>query len=42
MNGNRIVHRSSLIIHRWRIMKEETLTKIPELKDRLASVRSYL
>jgi hypothetical protein len=34
----RVVHRSSL----ENKMKEETLTKIPALKDRLASVRSYL
>ena len=37
---------SSLIIHHSSFegleMKEETLTKIPELRDRLTSVRSYL
>jgi len=41
MNLERTSHPSSLI-RRERDMKEETLTKIPALKDRLASVRSYL
>ena len=36
-------HPSALIPHPFKEdMKEETLTKIPEIKDRLTSVRSYL
>jgi len=35
-----IVHRSSFIVGEQ--MKEETLTKIPEVRDRLQGVRSYL
>jgi len=43
MNPARAIHPSSFILHHFEVpMREDTLTKIPDLKDRLTSVRSYL
>ena len=40
--GFSILRSAFCVLHSKVIMKEQTLTKIPEIKDRLQSVRSYL
>ena len=39
---HRFLHSAFCTLHWMEVMREDTLTRIPNLKDRLTSVRSYL